>query len=45
MTVFRRRPALVPLLLLLPGVAWLAVFYVYPALQMLLVSFWSGSLE
>jgi spermidine/putrescine transport system permease protein len=44
-TLFRHRPGLVPLLLLLPGVAWLAAFYVYPAFQMFLSSFWSGSLE
>lgn len=41
----RRHPALTPLLLLLPGVLWLAFFYVYPAFQMFLSSFWSGSLE
>jgi len=39
----RRLP--VPLLLLLPGVLWLAIFYVYPAFQMFLSSFWTGSLE
>jgi spermidine/putrescine transport system permease protein len=44
-TFIRRRPGLVPLLLLLPGLAWLAVFYVYPAFQMFLSSFWTGSLE
>jgi spermidine/putrescine transport system permease protein len=43
--LFRRRPGLIPLLLLLPGMAWLIVFYAYPALQMFLSSFWSGSLE
>lgn len=45
MLFLQRRPSLVPLLLLLPGIAWLAVFYVYPAFQMFLSSFWSGSLE
>lgn len=45
MTIFRHRPGLVPLLLLVPGIAWLAVFYVYPAFQMFLSSFWTGSLE
>lgn len=43
--LFRRRPGLIPLLLLLPGMAWLIVFYAYPALQMFLSSFWLGSLE
>jgi spermidine/putrescine transport system permease protein len=42
---FHRRQSLVPLLLLAPGILWLAVFYVYPAFQMLITSFWSGSLE
>jgi len=45
MTILRRRPALVPIMLLVPGIAWLAAFYVYPAFQMFLSSFWSGSLE
>lgn len=34
-----------PLALLAPGLLWLGIFYVYPALQMLIASFWSGSLE
>jgi spermidine/putrescine transport system permease protein len=41
----RRRPALVPLLLLAPAIAWLVAFYVYPATQMLQTSLWSGTLE
>ena len=41
----RRRPALVPLLLLAPAIAWLVAFYVYPAIQMLQASLWSGTLE
>jgi spermidine/putrescine transport system permease protein len=43
--LFQRRPGLIPLLLLLPGLLWLGFFYVYPAFQMFLSSFWSGSLE
>lgn len=41
----RRYRAAVPYLLLAPGVLWLAVFYVYPAFQMFISSFWSGTLE
>src|SRR4051812_50038063 len=37
-----RRSALY--LLLLPGLAWLVVFYVYPAIQMFLVSLWTGNI-
>jgi spermidine/putrescine transport system permease protein len=36
---------LTPYLLLLPGLLWLAVFFVYPGFQMFLVSLWSGTLE
>lgn len=43
--LLRRYRFLVPYLLLAPGIAWLIVFYVYPAFQMFLTSFWSGSLE
>jgi len=35
----------VPYLLLAPGILWLIVFYVYPSLQILIASFWSGTLE
>ena len=35
----------IPYLLLAPGLLWLAVFYVYPAFQMFITSFWSGTLE
>jgi spermidine/putrescine transport system permease protein len=35
----------IPYLLLLPGLAWLFVFYVYPAIQMFLVSLWTGNVE
>ena len=41
----RRRPGLLPLLLLAPAIAWLVAFYVYPALQMLQASLWSGTRE
>ena len=41
----QRRRGLIPLLLLAPGFLWLAFFYVYPAFQMFLSSFWTGSLE
>ena len=33
------------MLLLAPGLLWLVFFYVLPGLQMLLTSFWSGTLE
>ena len=33
-----------PYFLLLPGLAWLALFYVYPAVQMFLVSLWTGNI-
>jgi spermidine/putrescine transport system permease protein len=32
-------------LLLVPAIAWLVAFYVYPAIQMLQASLWSGTLE
>lgn len=41
----RRRRALVPLVLLAPGLAWLAVFYALPSLNQLYVSLQEGSLE
>ena len=37
--------AAAPYLLLLPGLLWLALFYVYPAFQMFLVSLWTGNIE
>lgn len=43
--LLRRFRFLVPYLLLAPGIAWLIVFYLYPAVQMFITSFWSGSLE
>lgn len=33
----------VPYLLLLPGIGWLLLFYVYPAVQLFLVSLWTGN--
>ena len=41
----RRYRFVVPYLLLAPGLLWLAVYYVYPAVQMFIASFWSGSLS
>jgi spermidine/putrescine transport system permease protein len=41
----RRYRSLVPYLLLAPGLLWLTVYYVYPAIQMFIASFWSGSLS
>jgi spermidine/putrescine transport system permease protein len=40
-----RLRAIAPYALLLPGLLWLALFYVYPAIQMFLVSLWTGSLQ
>ena len=45
MGMIRRHPALVPLLLLLPGLVWLVSFYLAPNIQMFASSFWSGTLE
>jgi len=41
----QRLKRLTPYLLLAPGMLWLLVFYVYPAFQMFISSFWSGTLE
>jgi spermidine/putrescine transport system permease protein len=41
----RRHRRVVPYLLLAPGLLWLLLFYLLPAFQMLLTSFWSGTLE
>jgi spermidine/putrescine transport system permease protein len=41
----RRHKAAIPYLLLAPGLLYLAAFYVYPVIQMVISSFWSGSLE
>jgi spermidine/putrescine transport system permease protein len=34
-----------PYALLAPGLLWLAVFFVYPAIQMFLVSLWTGNIQ
>mgnify|MGYP003484487041 FL=1 len=34
-----------PYALLAPGLLWLALFYVYPAIQMFLVSLWTGNVN
>ena len=34
-----------PYALLAPGLLWLAVFYIYPAIQMFLVSLWTGNIK
>jgi spermidine/putrescine transport system permease protein len=44
-TFLKRHHWVTPLLLLTPGIAWLLVFYLYPAFQMFMASFWSGTLE
>ena len=36
--------AAVPYLLLLPGIGWLLLFYIYPAIQLFLVSLWTGNI-
>jgi spermidine/putrescine transport system permease protein len=42
---FRRHPAAVAYLLLLPGLLYLAVFYIIPAFQMFLVSLETGNIQ
>ena len=37
--------AAAPYLLLLPGLLWLVLFYVYPAVQMFLTSLWTGNID
>ena len=37
--------AVAPYLLLLPGLLWLVLFYVYPAFQMFLTSLWTGNID
>jgi spermidine/putrescine transport system permease protein len=37
--------AIAPYALLLPGLLWLTLFYVYPAIQMFLTSLWTGNLD
>lgn len=43
--LLKRHHWIAPLALLAPGILWLLVFYLYPAIQMFIASFWSGSLE
>jgi spermidine/putrescine transport system permease protein len=43
--LIKRYGKAVPYLLLAPGILWLIVFYAYPSLQILIASFWSGTLE
>ena len=40
-----RRRGLIPYLLLIPGLAWLIVFFAWPLVQVFIASFWSGSVE
>jgi spermidine/putrescine transport system permease protein len=40
-----RLRAIAPYALLLPGMLWLALFYVYPAIQMFLTSLWTGNVS
>ena len=40
-----RLRAIAPYALLLPGLLWLALFYVYPAIQMFLTSLWTGNIS
>jgi len=44
-TLLKRHRWVAPLALMAPGILWLLVFYLYPSLQMLMASFWSGTLE
>jgi spermidine/putrescine transport system permease protein len=37
--------AIAPYALLLPGLLWLVLFYVYPAFQMFLTSLWTGNID
>jgi spermidine/putrescine transport system permease protein len=36
------RRAIAPYALLAPGLLWLVLFYIYPAVQMFLVSLWTA---
>jgi spermidine/putrescine transport system permease protein len=44
-TLLKRHRWIAPLALLAPGLLWLVAFYIVPAFQMFVASFWSGSLE
>jgi spermidine/putrescine transport system permease protein len=39
------RRAIAPYVLLAPGLLWLVLFYIYPAIQMFLVSLWTGNVQ
>jgi spermidine/putrescine transport system permease protein len=39
------RRAIAPYVLLAPGLLWLVLFYIYPAIQMFLVSLWTGDMQ
>jgi spermidine/putrescine transport system permease protein len=41
---FSRR-AIAPYVLLAPGLLWLVLFFIYPAIQMFLVSLWTGNIQ
>jgi len=41
----QRRRALIPYLLLAPGLLWLLFFFAWPLVQVFVASFWSGSVE
>jgi spermidine/putrescine transport system permease protein len=45
MAWLRHHPGATAFLLLAPGLSYLAVFYLYPTIQMFLVSLWTGSVE
>jgi spermidine/putrescine transport system permease protein len=44
-TFLKRHHWVTPLALMTPGFLWLLVFYLWPALQMFIASFWDGTLE
>jgi spermidine/putrescine transport system permease protein len=43
--LLKRHRWIAPVALLAPGILWLIVFYLYPAVQMFQSSLWSGTLE
>lgn len=43
--LIKRHRWIAPLALMAPGILWLLVFYLYPAFQMFIASFWNGTLE
>jgi spermidine/putrescine transport system permease protein len=44
-TFLKRHRWVTPLALMTPAFLWLLVFYLWPALQMFIASFWNGTLE